>query len=347
MLFARPMETEMKAAYVTAYGPPEVLAIRDMPTPIVGPSDVLIRQHASTVSPADCAMRSGNPALVRLFTGLARPREPIPGGAVAGVVEAVGAAVTRYSVGDRVFGTTDPKPNAMAELVVLPETAALALLPERIGFAEAAGLTYSFLTAMPYLRDEAKLLPGQSILINGAAGSIGTVAVQLAKHMGAIVTAICSTRNVDLVRSLGADRIIDRSKEDFTAARDAYHVIFDTVGKSSFSASRAALKRGGIYLTTVPSLAIVAHMLRGNRADATRARMATTGLRATADKARDIALLRDMIEAGSVRGVIDRRFPLEEIAAAHRYVDLGSKAGDVIIDIEPQVRARTAIASGA
>ena len=325
----------MKAAYLTAYGPPETLAIRDMPDPVLGPNDVLIRQHASSVSPADCAMRSGNPPLVRLFSGLARPKEPIPGGAVAGMVEAVGAGVTRFRVGDRVFGTTDPKPNAMAELVALREDGVLALLPARCSFGEVAGLSYSFLTAMPYLRDEAKLLPGQSILINGAAGSIGTVAVQLAKQMGAIVTAVCSTRNVELVRSLGADRVIDRTQEDFTNARDAYHVIFDTVGKSSFADSRAALKQGGIYLTTVPSLAILAHMLRGNRADAKRAKMATTGLRSAADKATDIDILRTMIEAGQLRGVIDKRFPLGEIAAAHRYVDLGTKAGDAIIDITP------------
>ncbi len=327
----------MKAACVTAYGPPDVLSIRDMPTPTLGPNDILIRQHASTVSPADCAMRSGNPALVRLFTGLTRPKQPVPGGAVAGVVEALGAAVTRYRVGDRVFGTTDPKPNAMAELVALPEDGALALLPANIDFGEAAGLTYSFLTAMPYLRDEAKLAPGQSILINGAAGSIGTVAVQLAKQMGAIVTAVCSARNIALVRSLGADRVIDRGSEDFTATHHAYDVIFDTVGKSSFAASRSALKPGGLYLTTVPSLAIVGHMLRGSRADATRAKMATTGLRATADKARDIELLRDMIARGALRGIIDRRFALGEIAAAHRYVELGTKAGDVIIDIMPRL----------
>lgn len=325
----------MKAAYLTAYGAPEVIAIRDMPEPVVGVNDVLIRQHASTVSPADCAMRSGNPAIVRLFSGLSRPKQPIPGGAVSGVVEAVGAGVTKYRVGQRVFGTTDPKPNAMAELVVLPEDAVLAPLPDRTGYGEAAGLTYSFMTAMPYLRDEAKLLPGQSILIHGAAGSIGTVAVQLAKHMGAIVTATCSPRNIALVKSLGADRIIDRTKEDFTAARGAYDVIFDTVGKSSFAQSREALKPGGIYLTTVPSLAIVGHMLRGNRADSKRAKMATTGLRGTADKAKDIDVLRTMIESGVLRGVVDRTFPLNAIAEAHRYVDLGTKAGDVIIELIP------------
>lgn len=323
----------MKAAHIDRYGPPDVLSIRDIPEPRPGPHDVLIRQYASTVSPADCAMRSGNPAIVRLFSGLSRPKQPIPGGAVAGVVEAAGAAVTRFNIGDRIFGTTDPHPNAMAELVALPEDGALALLPDNIAFGEAAGLTYSFLTAMPYLRDEAKLMAGQSILINGAAGSIGSVAVQLAKHLGAIVSAVCSTRNVGLVGGLGADRVIDRTTDDFTLARNAYDVVFDTVGKSSFTACRAALKPGGIYLTTTPSLAILVHMLRGTRADGRRAKMATTGLRSTADKANDMAVLRDLIASGVLRGVIDRTYPLAEIAAAHSYVELGSKAGDVIIEL--------------
>lgn len=323
----------MKAACVDSYGPPEVVVVRQMPDPVMGVNDVLVRQAASTVSPADCAFRSAEPFIVRLFAGLTKPKDPIPGGALAGIVEAVGSAVTRFRPGDRVFGTTDPAPGALAELVAVAETAALAVMPDGLDFGEAAGLTYSFLTAMPFLRDEAKLQPGQTILINGAAGSIGTVAVQLAKHFGARVTAVCSTRNIDLVRSLGADEVIDRTVTDFTTARSTYDVVFDAVGKSTFAACRAALKPGGIYLTTVPSLAILLHMLRGKRTDGTRAKLATTGLRATAEKAKDMAVLKQLIEAGVLRGVIDRTYPLSEIAAAHRYVEAGTKAGDVIITI--------------
>jgi NADPH:quinone reductase-like Zn-dependent oxidoreductase len=270
---------------------------------------------------------------VRLFAGLTKPKEPIPGGAVAGVVEAVGPAVRGFKPGDRVFGTTDPTPGAMAELVAVPESGALVQMPDGLGFGEAAGLTYSFLTAMPFLRDEARLKPGQKILINGAAGSIGTVAIQLAKHMGATVTAVCSTRNIDLVKSLGADEVIDRTVSDFTAALGVYDVIFDTVGKSSFGECRSALKPGGIYLTTVPSFAILFQMLRRKRPDGTRAKLATTGLRPTADKAKDMAVLKELVEAGALRCVVDRTYPLGEIAAAHRYVETGTKAGDVIIAI--------------
>ena len=323
----------MKAAYVERYGSADVIAVRDVPDPVVGSNEVLVRQMASTVTPADVAFRAADPFIVRFFAGLMRPRDPIPGGAVAGVVEAVGVGVTRFKPGDRVFGTTDPKPGAMAELVLVPEDGAFVAMPDDLDFGAAAGLTYSYLTAMPFLRDEARLEPGQTILINGAAGSIGTVAVQLARHMGAKVTAVCSTRNVALVRSLGADIVIDRTTMDFTEGAAKYDVVFDAVGKSSFRACRGILKPGGIYLTTVPSLAILGHMMRRRRADGTRAKLATTGLRPTADKARDMAVLKQLVESGTLRAVVDRTYPLEEIAEAHRYVETGTKAGDVIITI--------------
>lgn len=323
----------MKAACVDRYGPPEVIVVREMPVPTIGANEVLVRQRASNVSPADLASRSGDPYLIRLFMGLTKPTQPIQGGAVAGVVERVGDAVTAFKAGDRVFGTTDPKPGAMAEFVAVAADGALAHMPERLSFEEAGGLTYSYLTAMPFLRDEAKLKPGMTILIVGAAGSIGAVAVQLAKHFGAKVTAVCSTRNIELVRSLGADVIIDRTATDFTEGSAKYDVVFDTVGKSSFGACRHLLTRGGIYLTTVPSFAILFQMLRKNRTDGTRAKMATTGLRPTPDKVKDMAVLKQLVEDGVLRGVIDRVFPLAEIAAAHRYVELGTKAGDAIVTI--------------
>lgn len=323
----------MKAAWIDRYGPPEVIGVRETAVPAIGPRDVLVRMRASTVSPADCAMRAADPFIIRFFDGLFRPKSNIPGGAVAGEIEAVGAEVRRFKPGDRVFGTTDPKPGAMAQYVAISEDAPLSLMPPELEFGEAAGLTYSFLTAMPFLRDEAKLQSGQSILINGAAGSIGTVAVQLARHMGAHVTATCSTRNIALVESLGADAVIDRTKADFTAAEAVYDVIFDAVGKSSFAACRKALKPGGIYLTTVPSFAIVFAMLRKADAEGKRGKLATTGLRPLPDKAKDMEVLRDLVTQGVLRGVIDRTYPLDRITEAHRYVEQGTKAGDVIITI--------------
>jgi NADPH:quinone reductase-like Zn-dependent oxidoreductase len=324
---------KIKAAWIERYGPPEVITVRETAMPVIGANDVLIRMRASTVTLPDCAFRAADPFIVRFFTGLFRPKSPIPGGAVAGEIEAVGKNVTRFSPGDRVFGTTDPEPSAMAQYVAIAEDAPLAIMPDALDFGEAAGLTYSFLTAMPFLRDEAKLQPGQSILINGAAGSIGTVAVQLARHMGARVTAVCSARNAELVSGLGADTVIDRHTTDFTTANAAYDVIFDVVGKSSFPACRRALKPGGIYLTTTPSLAILWAMLRGKDAQGKRGKLATTGLRSLPDKARDMLVLAQLVERGVLHGVIDRVMPLDAIAEAHRYVEQETKAGDVIIEM--------------
>jgi NADPH:quinone reductase-like Zn-dependent oxidoreductase len=323
----------MKAVWIDRYGPPDVLAVRDIPTPTIGPRDVLIRQAASNVSPADCAMRSADPFIIRFFSGLLRPNAGVPGETIAGTVEAVGAEVTRFKPGDRVFGITELALGALAELIAVPESSALVKMPDTLGFEEAGGLPYSFLTAMPFLRDEAQLKPGQKILILGASGSIGLVAVQLARNMGAHVTAVCSTRNIALVQSLGAHEVIDRTKTDFTRERSAYDVIFDTVGKSSFGKCRDALKPHGIYLTTVPSWSILFKMLFGNGAGQKRGKLATTGLRKPEPKARDMELLAGIVGRGELKGVIDRVFTLDEIAAAHRFVELGTKAGDAIIRI--------------
>jgi NADPH:quinone reductase-like Zn-dependent oxidoreductase len=270
---------------------------------------------------------------VRFFTGLLRPKANVPGESIAGIVEAVGSGVTRFRPGDQVFGITEMAMGALAELVAIPEDSAIVLMPDGLSFEEAGGLPYSYLTAMPFLRDEAQLKPGQHILINGASGSIGVVAIQLARNMGAHVTAVCSARNRDRVLALGADEVVDRTTMDFTKARAAYDVIFDTVGKSSLNACRQALKPNGIYLTTVPSLAILWPMLFGNRSGGKRGKLATTGLRKPEAKRLDMEELAQTITRGELHGVIDRVYPLAQIAEAHRYVELGTKAGDMIIAI--------------
>jgi NADPH:quinone reductase-like Zn-dependent oxidoreductase len=323
----------MRAAFFDRYGPPEVLSVREVPTPKLAPQDILIRQKASNVSPADCAFRAADPFIVRFFTGLFQPKANIPGETIAGIVEAVGTSVTRFSPGDRVFGITEVAMGALAELVAIPEDGAIVRMPDGLSFEEAGGLPYSFLTAMPFLRDEAQLRPGQHILINGAAGSIGVVAVQLARRMGAHVTAVCSPRNSEHLIALGAEAVVDRTTADFTHSCAAYDVIFDVVGKSSFGACRDALKPNGIYLTTVPSLTIMWQMLAGSRSKGKRGRLATTGLRKPSDKRRDLELLGEALGRGELHGVIDRIYPLAQIADAHRYVELGTKAGDAIITI--------------
>ena len=315
----------MLAAIVDRYGPPSVLAIREVPTPMPGPGEVLVRIHATVATPSDVAFRSGNPWIARLFSGLFKPRLPILGDAFAGVVAEVANGVTGFAVGDRVAGAAF---GAYAQFLVVGADAAVVRIPESLGFGAAAGLCDGGLTALPFLRDTARLRPGQHVLVNGASGSVGSSAVQIAKAMGAIVTGVTSTRNLELVRSLGADRVIDYTTEDFTAADSAYDVVFDTVGKSSFARCRAALKPEGIYLTPVPSLSSA--MLRKS---GRRARFSATGLRPPAQKARDLQQLVDWVLAGRMKTVIECEFGLNEIADAHAHVETGRKVGSAVLRI--------------
>lgn len=327
----------MRQVTQSRYGGPEVLEIREVPRPVPGENEVLIRVEAFSVTLADCAFRKADPVITRFFTGLLRPRNLVLGDDIAGVVEAVGGKVTRFRVGEAVFGSIGDGLGGAADYVCLAEDAAIVRRPPMLDAGQGAGLSYGYLTAMPFMRDEGQVKPGDRVLINGAASSVGVVAVQLARHFGAEVTAVCSGRNADLARSLGADHVIDRTKSDFTDARDAYDVIFDAVGKSSFGRCRAALKPGGIYLTTVPSFAILWHMLT-KRKPARRGKLATTGLRPVGDKLRDMDVLVDLVETGVVRAVTDRRFPLSQVADAHRYVETERKVGDVVVEMVSATR---------
>jgi NADPH:quinone reductase-like Zn-dependent oxidoreductase len=323
----------MKAAILERYGPPDVLHLADMPLPHPAANEIRIRVMATVATPSECAFRSANPFIVRFFAGLTKPRDPILGDNVAGVVDAIGAGVTRFKVGDSVYGSTGLRAGAYAEYVCCAETEGLALMPAALSYADAVSMSEGYLTAISFVRDEAKLQRGQSILINGASGSVGSSAVLLARHYGAVVTAVCSARNVELVRALGADRVIDYGAEDFTAARVAYDVIFDAIGKSSFLQCRDALKPGGIYLTTVPTFGIAADMLWRAKPTGKRAKLATTGLRPAANKAKDMMFLGELIAAGAIHPVIDRTYPLEEIVMAHEYVETERKRGSVVIAI--------------
>lgn len=318
----------MQQATQAIYGGPEVIELRDVPVPRPGPNDVLVRVHAATLTLADTAFRKADPFIVRFFGGLLRPRDLVHGSNISGIVEAVGAAVTRFQPGDAVYGAAT---RGHGDYICVPETAALVIKPAALDHAGAAGLSYGFLTALPFLRNEAALQPGHSILINGASGSIGTVAVQLAKHFGAHVTAVCSGRNAELVLSLGADRVIDYQRADFTVDEGAYDIIFDTVGKSAFARCKRALKPHGGYLTTVPSLAVMGEMLTTFRQRGKWSRLATTGLRKDPLKIQDLQLLSQLAEASAMHPVIDRQYPLTEIVEAHRYVDTERKRGDVVI----------------
>ncbi|WP_136707783.1 NAD(P)-dependent alcohol dehydrogenase [Agromyces sp. H66] len=320
----------MRVAAYERYGPPEVVGVVDRPVPQPGAGEVRVRVHAASIGAADSAARSGTPWFARLAFGLRAPKRSVMGSDFAGIVDAIGPGVTRFAVGDRIFGATGIDAGGHAELLITPESGAIVSLPTAVDMTDAAAICDGGLTALPFLRDGAHVRPGMRVLVNGASGSVGAAAVQLAKHLGAEVTAVCGPSHVELVRALGADRGIDYTREDFTAARDAYDVIFDAVGKSSFRRSRRALSSGGTYLTTVPSWAIMLQQLT-SRVGSRRAVIMFTGLRKDADKVPDLEELAALAASGAFRPPIDREVPLDDIAEGHRIVDTGHKAGSVVV----------------
>ena len=329
----------MRTAVYERYGAPDVVRIQEADDPEIDENEVLVRVEASTVGASDSAGRSGTPRFARLFFGLTKPKHPVLGSDFAGIVERVGGRVGRFAPGDRVFGTVAPTSGAHAELLKIAEDGPIAHVPEQLDQAEAVATIDGFLTALPFLREVAQVRPGQVVLVNGASGTVGSAAVQLARHFGATVIGVCSAAHEPLVRSLGAERVIDYTRDDFTDARDTYDVIFDAVGKRSFGACRAALTDRGIYMTTVPSGAIMLQapftrwFSRGRRAA-----IAFTGLRDARTKAGELALLVDLVEAGAFVPVIDRVVPFDQIVEAHRRVDTGHKAGSVVVAMTPARR---------
>jgi NADPH:quinone reductase-like Zn-dependent oxidoreductase len=323
----------MKAIVSRTYGSPEVVRIEEVAAPIPNENEIVVRNYATVVSAAECTARGGKDPAARLYFGLTRPRFPILGTSFAGEVQAVGSAVTRYRVGDQVMGSAGPTLGAHAQLVRISDDGIIARKPAGLTWTDAVAIFDGALTALPFLRDSARLKSGQSILINGASGAVGSAAVQLAKHFGAIVTAVTSTANLELVKSLGADEVIDYTAGDFTQNGHTYDVVFDAVGKSSYSRSRKLLKPGGIYLTTVPSLPILVQMLWTSKSGKTRAAIAFTGLRKAPAMAKDVAFMGDLTTAGKYIPVIDKQYTLDQASAAHAHVETGRKKGSVVISL--------------
>lgn len=323
----------MKAVVQTEYGSPEVLSLQEIQKPVPGENEVLIRIHATTVESTDALFRSGRDMSARMATGIRKPKHQTPGSEFAGEIEAIGEAVTRFKPGDRVFGTAAPNVGAHAEYICLPQDGAIAFKPSQLSYEEAVAVHPGALTALPNLIGAANLQRGQRILIIGASGSIGSSAVQLAKHLGAHVTGVCSTANVDLVKSLGADEVIDYRQQDFTQGEARYDVIFDSVGKSSFAKASRVLKHGGLFLTTVVSPVILGQMLWTSRFGSRKAMIVFAGLRPNEEKQGYLALLLELIAAGKFRPVIDRIYPFAQITEAHRYVDTGRKKGSVVVTV--------------
>ncbi len=327
----------MKAAACTGYGSPAVLRVEDVPAPVPQHNEVRVKVRASSVTAADTMMRRGTPAYARLFLGVTRPKHRIPGTGFAGVVDAIGPDVQQYEQADAVFGETGARFGANAEYVCVPEDGVLAAMPSSTSFEEAAPICDGALTALHFLRDLGGLRSGQRVLVNGATGSLGAAAIQIARNADAQVTAVCSTRGIDLAKSLGAAHVVDYATTDFTSARDVYDIIFDAVGKSSFARCRSALRDEGAYLSPVLSLRLLFEMLWTKRIGNRRARFSATGLRPAAELRPMLGELKAMLEAGRLRSVIDRRYSLGQIAEAHRYVDTGRKQGNVVIVMDDQV----------
>jgi NADPH:quinone reductase-like Zn-dependent oxidoreductase len=322
----------MKAIICSEYGPPEVLQLRDVEQPVPRDDEVLVRIYATTVSSGDVTDRTGKVSAwawlpTRLILGFRRPRRTIPGAELAGEIVSVGKDVRRFSEGDRVFGSAGWGSGAYAEFKCLPEDGVLAMKPPNTTFEEAAAVSFGGLTALHFLR-KANLQNGHKALINGASGCVGTFAIQLAKYYGAEVTGVCSTANLELVRSLGADKVIDYTREDFTKGGETYHVVFDTVGKSSFSQCRRSIRESGFYLTTDMGPAL---MLRGLWTAMVGGKKVVSGV--AGHRTEDLIFLNELMEAGKLRSVIDRSYPLEQIAEAHRYVEAGHKKGNVVITV--------------
>ena len=317
----------MKAAVYEKYGPPEVLSIKDLKTPEPKDDEVLIRVHATTVNRTDCAMLRAKPFIMRFFTGLIKPQKQVLGTDFAGTIEATGKNVSTFKKGDRVFGFDDTGVSSYAQYMTFTENKAIAIIPENVPFDQAAAsmegahYAYNFINKLPDLS-------GKNILVNGATGAIGSAMVQLLKYFGASVTAVCNTKNIDLIKSIGANEIIDYTKEDFTKKAKQFDLVFDAVGKSTFAKCKPLLKNGGTYISSElgpmaqnPFLALITPII-GNK---------KVIFPIPSDCKRSVLLIKKLMEEGKFKAVIDRQYPMEEIADAFRYVETGEKTGNVVI----------------
>jgi NADPH:quinone reductase-like Zn-dependent oxidoreductase len=318
----------VRAVVYDRYGPPEVQRLEDVERPVPKEDEVLVKIHATTVTRTDCGIRAGKPFFVRLIFGVGRPKQRILGTEMAGVVEAVGAGVSKFAVGDHVFGSTEAfKSGSHAEFVCVREAGPLALKPASMSFEEAAAVTDGAVLALMCL-ESVHPKSGQSILVYGASGAIGTAGVQLAEHFGADVTAVCNTKNVEVVGSLGAEAVIDYTQEDFTKNGRTYDVIFDAVGKQSFSRCKGSLKPGGAYVATDGLGNILLALWTARIGD--RKVLFPIPPHYTKE---NVLLIKELIEAGKFRAVIDRRYPLEDVVEATRYVETEQKTGNVVLTV--------------
>jgi NADPH:quinone reductase-like Zn-dependent oxidoreductase len=325
-------KTTMKAIETKKYGSADVFKLNEIARPVPKANEVLIRVFASTVTASDIMMREGKPLIGRLFIGLRRPKNTIPGFDFAGEVVEVGSEVTLFNTGDRVFGGSTAL-GCYAEYVCVNSEDVLSTIPENTSYEEAAPFSGSAITVWNFLKAKGDIQKNQKVLINGASGGLGTYAVQIAKYFGAEVTGVCSTGNVEMVKSLGADHVIDYTKEDFTKVADSYDIIFDTVGKRTFSQCNKSLKQNGIYLSAVMSFPLFIQSIFSSFFGNKKAITSATGLLPAKVRLQYLLELKQLMKAGKIKSVIDHSYPLAQMAEAHKYVEKGHKKGNVVISI--------------
>lgn len=323
----------MKAVFCTAYGSPDVLKVRETVMPNPKDNELLIKVHAASITTADTMMRSGTPRFARLFLGWGKPKHPIMGTGFAGTVAKVGKEVKGFEKGDPVFGETGITFGANAEYVCVPADGIVLPMPHYLSFEEAAVMCDGPLTSMNFLKDIADIEAGTKVLINGASGSLGVAAIQIAKHSGAEVTAVCSTANIDLVKSLGADHVIDYTENEFTEGDLEYDVVYDTVGKSCYGKAAKVLKKSGVYMSPVLNYKILIPMLTNRLRKGPKAKFDATGLNKPWELKAKLKKLLLMMAEGKYNAVIERRYAMEQIADAHGYIDTGRKRGNVVLSV--------------
>jgi NADPH:quinone reductase-like Zn-dependent oxidoreductase len=321
----------MKSIIVNSYGGPEVLEIKNVAKPTPKENEILIQIKATAITAASTFMREGKPYFGRLFIGLRKPKTQTPGTDLSGIIEAVGKNVTKFKVGDHVMAETGLNCGAYAEYICLSEAELVVHQPENITAEEATGIIDGGCTALSFFTDSIKIKKGQKVLINGASGSIGTAAIQLAKHFGAEVTGVCSTKNKALVKDLGADNLLDYTTGDLETTTQKFDIIFDTVGKMSFKNGKKLMTAKGVFMTPVLRFGTLLTMLFISPFSSKKLKFAATGMRKHEPRMRDLIILRDMLATGSLTPIIDRVYKLEQIQEAHTYVDKGHKRGNVVI----------------
>ena len=325
---------KMKAAISTKYGAPIILEVHEINKPIPKSNEILVKIVSSSVTTADTMMRTGKPYIGRLFIGLLKPSNPIPGTGFAGVIESIGKDVTNFKIGDKVFGESLFSSGTNTEYVCIPANGILSIMPEKMTYEEAAVVCDGAITSMNFLVNLGHIKKGQKVLVNGASGSLGTAAIQIAKYYGAHVTGVCSDSNKKLIKSLGADIVIDYTQIDFTRLDEKYDIIYDTVGKLSFSKCKNVLKREGMYLSPVLGMRLLIDVIITSILGKKKAKFSATGTLKPMELNALLEETKNIIDNGHLYSVIDKKYKLENIIQAHQYIDKGHKVGNVVIKME-------------